>query len=271
MHSKMIEKKFKQRPKVFRNTELIYTNKIAKVIQKMGYLGMLAEGADKILNGRSPTTVYVSPDGLPLLLKHYHLSDDIAFRFGDSSQSSKPLTAETFSHWINSSFSNNEVVNLFMDFETFGEHQWESTGIFSFFEHFVNDFLRTGGEFVTVSEAIKTGKSEGHVFDSSEPVSWADVDRDISAWRGNELQKDSLKKLYELEEGVKNANSEDLIDIWRRLQTSDHFYYMCTKWANDGDVHAYFSPYKSPHNSYLFFNNAITDFKLRLMSNYKNV
>jgi len=267
-HRNIIFDLFGQTPKVFRNTELIYTNKIADMVMKMGYKGMLAEGADRILNGRRPTYLYQSPCGLPLLLKHYHLSDDIAFRFSTSSRSSQPLTAETFVHWINSSFSDGETVNLFMDFETFGEHQWVDTGIFDFFYHFVKQFIASGGKFVTVSEALVGTPVD--TFDSPAPVSWADVDRDITAWRGNSQQFDSLQKIYAVEDKVLGCGDNKLIDDWRRLQTSDHFYYMCTKWANDGDVHAYFSHYKSPYEAYVNFNNAFTDIKLRLNNIYKN-
>lgn len=266
-HRNLVEDLFGQVPRIFRNTELIYTNKVAEMVQNMGFKGMLAEGADKILKGRRPTKIYRSPSGLPLLLKHYLLSDDIAFRFSQTARSSRPLTAETFCHWINSSFGEDETVNLFMDFETFGEHQWQDTGIFDFFYNLVRQFLAGGGKLVTVSEAIAQGRPT-EVFDSVLPVSWADVDRDITAWRGNELQIDSLRKIYGLENKIVMSNNEDLIRDWRNLQTSDHFYYMCTKWANDGDVHAYFSPYRSPHSAYVNFSHAIADLNLRLKNHY---
>lgn len=266
-HKNMIHDYFGQIPTVFRNTELIYTNQVAKMVMDMGFSGMLAEGAQRILSGRRPTRVYRSPCGLPLLLKHYKLSDDIAFRFSQSANSGTPLTAKTFSHWISSSFSKDETVNLFMDFETFGEHQWKDTGIFDFFYHFVKRFLYSGGQFLTVSQALTMDRPV-EVFDSISPVSWADVDRDITAWRGNQLQIDSLNKIYSLERKVLACNHEGLMNDWRNLQTSDHYYYMCTKWANDGDVHAYFSPYKSPYTAYTNFAHALADLKLRI--NLKN-
>jgi alpha-amylase len=262
-HKNLMQDLFGRTPRVFRNTELIYTNKVAKMVMDMGFKGMLAEGADKILNGRRPSRVYKSPCGLPLLLKHYKLSDDIAFRFSESARSSQPLTADTFCHWINSSFSDNETINLFMDFETFGEHQWEDTGIFDFFYHFVKLLILSGSEFETVSSALSKDEPIDF-FDSMSPVSWADVDRDITAWRGNDLQVDGLNKIYELESKVLKSNNESLINDWRNMQTSDHFYYMCTKWANDGDVHAYFSPYGSPHNAYTNFSHALADLNLRI-------
>lgn len=262
-HKELIGDLFGQSPKVFRNTELIYTNDIARMVMAMGYSGMLTEGADKILKGRRPGKVFMAPCGLPLLLKHYQLSDDIAFRFSSSSRSNSPLTADTFVHWINSSFEDDETVNLFMDFETFGEHQWADTGIFQFFYHFVKQFIASGGEFVSVSDSLR-GSTPIDVFDSVDPVSWADVDRDITAWRGNPQQLDSLKKIYEIESEVLKSEDNRLIEDWRRLQTSDHYYYMCTKWSNDGDVHAYFSHYKSPYEAYVNFNNAYTDIKIRL-------
>lgn len=261
-HNRLIQDEFGITPNVFRNTELIFTNKVALLVKEMGFKGMLAEGADKVLNGRSPTRLYRSVDGLPLLLKHYKLSDDIAFRFSESHRSNKPLTAETYSHWISSSFCAGDVVNLFMDFETFGEHQWADTGIFSFFEHFVHQFIRTGNRFISLAESIDSRDVED-TFSSEEPVSWADVDRDITAWRGNSLQVDVLKKIYELEKAVFDKGDAALIEDWRRMQTSDHFYYMCTKWANDGDVHAYFSPYGSPFMAYCNYNNALADLRLR--------
>ncbi len=267
-HSNQIEDLFSQRPKVFRNTELIYTNRVAEIVEKMNFTGMLVEGADKVLRGRKPTFVYRSPSGLPLLLKHYALSDDIAFRFSQSARSPEPLVSETFCHWINSSYSENETVNLFMDFETFGEHQWKDTGIFDFFYHFVKHFLRSGGKFITVSKELELQKPVD-IYDSELPVSWADVDRDITAWSGNPLQVDSLKKIYEMEKAVFDSGNENLVEDWRKLQTSDHFYYMCTKWSNDGDVHSYFSPYKNPYRAYVNFCHALADLNIRF-NNYKN-
>lgn len=266
-HKNLIADIFGQETKIFRNTELIYDNRIANMVRDMGFKGMITEGADKVLRGRKPTRVYQSPSGLKLLLKHYLLSDDIAFRFSQSSKSGLPLTAETFCDWVNGSFSDSEIVNLFMDFETFGEHQWRDTGIFEFFNHFVRRFIESGGEFVTVSEAIDSGSPVG-IFDSPFPISWADTDRDTTAWRGNKLQVDSLNKIYKLEDKVINSGDKDLIDDWRKLQTSDHFYYMCTKWSNDGDVHAYFSPFDSPHTAYLNYSYVIADLNLRLKQIY---
>ncbi len=258
----MLESLFGRRPKVFRNTELIYTNAVAEKVKNMGFSGMLAEGADRVLSGRKPTYLYRSPCGLPLLLKHYALSDDIAFRFSQSAKSSSPLTSETFCHWINSSFVEDETVNLFMDFETFGEHQWSDTGIFDFFYHFAKYFLRSGSNFLTVSEELNSQRPIG-LYDSEFPVSWADVDRDITAWRGNVMQEDCLKKIFGMEKKVFSTGNEELIEDWRKLQTSDHFYYMCTKWSNDGDVHAYFSPYKNPHGAYVNYCYALADLNIR--------
>lgn len=267
-HQKIVFDLFKVIPTVFRNTELIYTNDIAQMVQEAGYAGMLAEGADKILQGRQPTRLYRAPSGLPLLLKHYHLSDDIAFRFSQTSRSDKPLTAETFSHWISSSYKHDEFVNLFMDFETFGEHQWSDTGIFDFFSHFVRQFLETNNHFLLPHQAVANIPTD--TFDSFDPVSWADVDRDITAWRGNPLQHDTLSLIYSLEHQVLRTNNLALINDWRKLQTSDHFYYMCTKWANDGDVHAYFSPYGSPYEAYANYNNVLSSLKWRVNNLNKN-
>jgi len=265
-HQQLIKKLFKVTPQIFRNTELIYTNRVAEQVEALGFKAMLAEGADHILRGRSATQLYHAPHNakFPLLLKHYQLSDDIAFRFSQRSWPGWPLTAPKYAHWLTSPFADNDLINLFMDFETFGEHQWESEGIFPFFRHLIKELTdHPHTNFVTPSQVIANHTPQAEFY-SEEPVSWADVDRDITAWVGNPLQHDIIRNIYELAEVVLRSKNEELINDWRRLQTSDHFYYMCTKWAADGDVHAYFSPYGSPYDAYANFNNVLADLRLRI-------
>lgn len=253
-------------PKVFRNTELVYSNDIAKLVNEYGFKGMLCEGWDSYLNWRKPNFIYHAKDlpNFKLLLKNYKLSDDVAFRFGQKSWAEWPLTAEKFQSWINTDGINSDVINLFMDFETFGEHQWEETGIFSFFEKFVEYTLAEGNHFFTTPTKSFELFEAKDVYDVPELLSWADTERDLSAWRGNAIQWDSLETIYQIEQKVKSKADPKLIHDWRLLQTSDHFYYMCTKWWNDGDVHAYFSPMDSPYDGYSRFNNAIADLMWRI-------
>ncbi len=266
LHKKLIKELFGVEAKVFRNTELIYNDELANLISSLGYIGLMAEGADKVLGWRSPNFVYNPPrlQKLKLLLKNYRLSDDIAFRFSNRCWKEFPLTSSKFASWINQINGNGELVNLFMDFETFGEHQWKETGIFEFLEALPGEILKHhDNTFVTPSEAIRRFPSKG-VFSSKEIVSWADVERDISAWVGNNLQKSAVEYLYEIENEVLSTKDNKIIEDWRKLQTSDHFYYMCTKWFNDGDVHKYFNPYDSPYDAYINFMNILNDLILRV-------
>ena len=266
MHRRAIENLFGVTPVVFRNTELIYRNDIAKMVSDMGYIGMLAEGADHVLGWRSPNHLYHAIDNprLKVLLKNYRLSDDIAFRFGERSWESWPLTAPKFANWVSSHNGSGEVINLFMDYETIGEHQWEDTGIFSFIHSLPEEILRhPDNRFVTPSEAMLNLSPVG-TFDAPHYVSWADIERDLSAWLSNPIQHDALRRLYELESAVKETNDASLIEDWRRLTTSDHFYYMCTKWFQDGDVHAYFNPYESPYEAFIAYMNVLEDVRRRV-------
>ncbi len=265
MHDDKIQELFGVTPYVFRNTELIYRNDIAHLVADMGYLGMLAEGADHLLGWRKPTYVYHAK-GDPqfrLLLKHYKLSDDIAFRFSNRSWEEWPLTAPKFAQWVHAHDGDGYVVNLFMDYETFGEHQWEDTGIFSFLRAMPGDILaREGARFVTPTEAMTEFAPVGEL-DAPHYVSWADVERDLTAWQGNAIQHDALRALFSLEGDVKATGNSELLRDWRRLSTSDHFYYMCTKWFSDGDVHRYFSPYESPYEAYIAYMNVLNDVRVR--------
>ena len=270
LHQQKIKELFGVTTSVFRNTELAYNDEIAQWAEGFGFRGVLAEGWDPVLEWRSPNYIYQPPNtqNISLLLKNYRLSDDVAFRFSDKAWSQWPLAADTFASWTNDSLADDSLVNLFMDYETFGEHQWEDTGIFSFFEEFVGNWLsRTDHTFQTISEAIDTHQP---VAELSMPntVTWADSERDLTAWLGNSMQQEALRYLYALEDDVLRTNNAELIADWRRLQTSDHVYYMCTKWFTDGDVHAYFSPYDSPYDAFLYFMNVLRDLRYRLHAHH---
>lgn len=308
--TQLMQRLFNYTPQVFRNTELIYSNDIAQKVADLGFKGMLTEAVERYLWDRPKTKVYYSypatsfqlqaelteqqnkkinsvkrttqnPEHassytpLPLLLKHAQLSDDVAFRFSDRNWDWYPLTVDRYLEWVEV-YGENEIINLFMDFETFGEHQWADTGIFEFWAEFVHRFTqKPWNKFVTPTQvfdaterarkyANKWSKMaapipENLLYDVPEPISWADVDRDLTAWRGNQLQWDTLEKIYEVQDKMYALADEAVLDNWRRLQTSDHFYYMCTKWAADGDVHAYFSPYKSPYEAYRRYSVVLAD------------
>ncbi len=260
-HTKMIKKHFNQVPKVFRNTELIYNNELASYIEGMGYKGIVCEGVDRILGERSPNFLYqgVGTKSIKLLLKNYKLSDDIAFRFSDKGWKEFPLTADKFKHWVHKIAGHGETVNLFMDYETFGEHQWESTGIFDFLDRLPAEILQHPDfNFKTPSEIIET-YSARDVYDAHNFTSWADTERDLSAWLSNSMQQESIKRIYSIEKEILACEDPALLKIWERLQTSDHYYYMCTKFWNDGDVHKYFSPFDSPYDAYMYFMNVFSD------------
>lgn len=267
MHRNKIRELFGVETSVFRNTELAYNNELAKWADGYGFKGILAEGWDPVLEWRSPNFVYkpVGTKNIRLLLKNYRLSDDLAFRFSNKAWEQWPLTADTYSEWANASISDASIINLFMDYETFGEHQWQDTGIFEFFEHFVDKWLSNpDNTFYTTSEAIDAFEPAGEI-DMPHTVTWADTERDLTAWLGNSMQREALRHLYALEDDILRTNDVDLIGDWRKLQTSDHVYYMCTKWFTDGDVHAYFSPYDSPYDAFLYYMNAVRDVRYRLM------
>lgn len=268
IHRQKIEDVFGVTPQVFRNTELAYNNELGAWADAQGYKAVLTEGWDPVLAGRSSNYVY-RPSGVSatkLLLKNYRLSDDVAFRFSDRGWSQWPLKIEDYIEWVDASLDNAQIVNLFMDYETFGEHQWKDTGIFTFFEQFVAKWLeRPDRTFYTTSEAAD---AFGAVDEISMPrtVTWADTERDLTAWLGNAMQQEALRHLYALEHDILLTKDEKLITDWRNLQISDHVYYMCTKWFSDGDVHAYFSPYESPYEAFLYFMNALRDVRYRLMA-----
>ncbi len=289
-HDDLIYKIFKKKPQIFRNTELIYSNEIAEFIREMGYSGIIAEGWDHYLEWRSPNYLYrpqktelhpsdkkiakkyaikkLKPKEFTLLLKNYKLSDDIAFRFSNRGWSEWPLNTEKYTSWLD--MTEGDTINLFMDYETFGEHQWEDTGIFEFMRHLPQACLERNIGFKTPSETIKSYKTRDEV-DIPNLMSLADMERDLSAWCSNDLQESALKRIFDIEHFLKvnlpkmeKSTNQSIMDTWRKLQTSDHFYYMCTKYWNDGDVHAYFSPYDSPYDAFITYMNTLTDFEHKL-------
>ena len=265
-HRQIIHELFNVEPNVFRNTELAYNNDLAKWCDDHGYKGILAEGWDKVLEGRTPNVVYRPEDCnyTKLLCKNYRLSDDIAFRFADKTWNEWPLTADKYLDWLDESAQKGPLINLFMDFETFGENIWEDTGIFDFFEEVVRKWCADENKgFMTLSEACDSSEAVDSV---SMPwtTTWADEARDLSAWLGNSMQHEALKNLYDIREDVLASKDEELIHDWRRLTTSDHPYYMSTKYLNDGSVHGYFSPYDSPFDAFLYFMNVLRDIRERV-------
>ncbi len=294
-HTKKIQDLFGQTPKVFRNTELIYSNDLAHYISTMTgpdgkprFLGAICEGTDNLLGYRSPNFLYRPPHtgnnalGKPfsLLLKNYRLSDDIAFRFSNRGWSEWPLSAEKFATWVNQINGNGYICNLFMDYETFGEHQWADTGIFKFLDALpekVFDVAKGENHFNTPTEALTQFEPVGE-YDVPHVISWADTERDLSAWLGNAMQANALNETYRLERLVKarvaaaasgsdpaaKDNARYALEDWRKLTTSDHFYYMCTKYWADGDVHKYFSPYESPYDAYINFMNCLDNLRSRV-------
>ncbi len=266
LHRKQIQTYFGQTPKVFRNTELVFNNELAHVVEGMGYKGILAEGADHILGWRSPNYVYrpKTTTNMALLLKNYKLSDDIAFRFSSHDWKEFPLTAEKFARWVSAVNGNGTNVNLFMDYETIGEHQWACTGIFDFMKALPGEILKhPDNAFMTPSEVIAAHKPVAEL-DIHHFISWADVERDLSAWLGNNMQTAAMYHIFALEQQVKATNDPGIIELWRKLTTSDNFYYMCTKWFADGDVHKYFNPHDRPHDAFISFMNILTDLQIRI-------
>lgn len=264
-HSQTIEELFGKRPTAFRNTEMIYSDEIGNRVQEMGFKVMLTEGAKHILGWKSPNFMYVNAINpkLKLLLRNFQLSDDIGFRFSNRSWIEWPLTAEKFAKWIDS-YKNQHIVNIFLDYETFGEHQWAETGIFEFMRALPKQLLaKTNYKFNTPSELTELLQPVSAVSVPT-PISWADEERDLTAWLGNEMQDEAFDLLYSLKDKVATCKNEDIQRDWLYLQTSDHFYYMCTKWFSDGAVHKYFNPYNTPYEAFINYMNILSDFITRI-------
>jgi alpha-amylase len=263
-HRELIFNLLGVKPQVFRNTELLYNNTIAKLVSDLGYRAILTEGADHILAGRSPNVLYrAKGSDLPIIFRNYKLSDDIGYRFSARWWEGYPLTAEKWASWA--SGINEDCINIFMDYETFGEHQWEETGIFSFLEKLPEEVLKTQLNFSTPLELI--GKyspvAEIDIGDFS-TISWADMERDTSAWLGNDMQRRCFEEIKLLEPFVRRTGDPEILHIWKHLLTSDHYYYMCTKWLGDGDVHSYFSVHSTPFDAAVNFMAVLMDFKAQV-------
>ncbi len=263
-HSAAIERYFGVKPTAFRNTELIYSDSIGKDVYDLGFKVMLTEGARHILGWKSPDYIYtdsVQPR-LKLLLRNYSLSDDIAFRFSDKGWKDWPLTGEKFLSWLKA--ADGDIVNLFMDYETFGEHQKASSGIFDFMKFLPGIVLGEGSfEFTTPTLAARKHKAIAEI-EVQDPISWADEERDVTAWLGNELQQDAYNKLYDQAEKLSLLNDPVLWEDFGHLQESDHFYYMSTKFFSDGEVHSYFNPYNTPYEAFINYMNVLSDFIIRI-------
>ena len=260
-HAAKIEELFGVKPVTFRNTELIYSNGIGEMVYDLGYKTMLTEGARHIMGWKSPNYVYCgeTQPKLKLLLRNYSLSDDISFRFA-----ANKVTADQYVGWLKENAKDDEIVNLFMDYETFGEHQGAETGIFEFMKALPGAVLADKTfAFVTPAEAVKKHKPVSDLA-VEDPISWADEERDLTAWLGNELQSEAFKKVYAMTEKLSIVNDAELWNDFGHLQESDHFYYMCTKFFSDGEVHKYFNPYDTPYEAFINYMNVISDFQIRL-------
>ena len=263
-HKAAIEQYFGVTPKTFRNTELIYSDAIGAAVYDLGFKTMLTEGARHIMGWRNPNYIYNNDlkSGLKLLLRNYGLSDDIAFRFSNRGWQEWPLTVEKFVDWLKA--AEGEIVNLFMDYETFGEHQGAECGIFEFMRALPDAVAKDKElEFVTPERASAKHKSVGDL-SVPQPISWADEERDTSAWLGNELQQDAFNKLYALQEKLSILNDAALWNDFGHLQESDHLYYMCTKFFSDGEVHKRFNPYDTPYEAFINYMNVLSDFIIRV-------
>jgi alpha-amylase len=266
LHDQRILELFGQKPKVFRNTEMIYSDSIGAQIYQMGYKGILTEGARHVLGWKSPNFVYVNAlnPRLKVLMRNYKLSDDISFRFSNPNWSEYPLTADKFTGWLNQLDPKEEVVNLFLSYESFGERQPKESGIFSFLEYWVQNVIKSKNlKFATPSEVLDELQPISAVSVPSS-ISWADEERDLTAWLGNDMQKEAFEKLYDLRHRMNFCNSDELQKDWNYLQVSDHFYYMSTKFFSNGEVHSYFNPFESPFEAFINYMNVLSDFKIRL-------
>ena len=266
LHAARVEELFGKKQTTFRNTELIYSDGIGEMVAGMGFHTMLTEGAKHILGWKSPNYMYcnkINPK-LKVLLRNFRLSDDLTFRFSNQDWSEWPLTTEKFVKWLNKIEKKEEVVNLFLDYETIGEHQWKETGIFDFFRHLPSTvFSKSDFSFSTPEELYRDLQPVAAI-SVPQPISWADEERDLTAWLGNELQDEAFAKLYSCESRIRNCSNPDLLRDWIYLQTSNHFYYMCTKWFSDGTIHKYFNPYPSPYEAFINYMNVLSDFMIRV-------
>ncbi len=263
MHLEKLEKVFSVRPRVFRNTELIYNDSIAAKVETMGFDGIIAEGVDWNLNGGSPNFIYQAPEAarIKTILRNTRLSDDLGFRFSDPSWCEFPVTPGKFASWLGD--CEGDVVNIFMDYENIGEHQSAETGIFDFWKALPEAIDDQGLQWVTPSESVELYRASRE-YHSRFITSWADAERDLSAWMGNVMQQEAIAKVHRLEHEILAVNDPELTDTWAKMQTSDHFYWMSTKGGTDGTFHSTMTPYPSPYDAYIYFMNVLADLQIRL-------
>jgi len=267
-HGQKIEELFGHKPKIFRNTEMIYSDDIGELVSDMGFKAILTEGARHVLGWKSPNFLYVNAANpkLKVFMRNFKLSDDIAFRFSNSNWSEFPLTAEKFIGWLKNLDPKEEVVNLFLNYESLGGRQSKETGIFNFLEFLATGIVKEQElKFATPSEVLAEVQPISAV-SVPHAISWADEERDLTAWLGNEMQKEAFEKLYELSAQMQNCTDEELKKDWNYLQASDHFYYMSTKFFSDGETHNYYNPFESPYVAFINYMNVLSDFKIRLNS-----
>lgn len=266
LHEQKIIELFGQKPRVFRNTEMIYSDEIGAQVAKMGYSAILTEGAKHVLGWKSPNFLYVNAINprLKVLMRNFSLSDDISFRFSDANWDEFPLTADKFISWIENLEEKEEVVNLFFSYETFGERQTAESGIFDFLESLSQKVVKNKNlKFATPTEVVEELQPVSAV-SVPNAISWADEERDLTAWLGNQMQKEAFSKLYELKNRMVKCTNQELIKDWNYLQVSDHFYYMSTKIFSDGEVNSFFNPFDSPYEAFINYMNVLSDFKIRL-------
>ena len=267
MHKQIVNDLLGCTPSVFENTELLYNNTIAKTVESIGYKGIYTEGVEKILGEKSPNCIYTPKDAkkIRVLLRNYKLTDDIGFRFSARWWPEWPLTATKYAKWL--AETKGEVINIFPDYETFGEHHWPETGIHSFLQHLPDEILRFNNlQMATPSEVVDKHASGGEIDvpEAEGTVSWADIQRDQSGWLGNVMQWAYYTTLRRLEPLIKEAEDEEFLRLWRDFQTSDHLYYMFTAGGGPGEVHSYFSPFESPMDAFVAAQTLLNDFEARL-------
>jgi len=261
-HFDAIKRLFGYTPTTFRNTELIYSDHVAYLAEKLGFKGILTEGTDWLVGDSGANRLFKAKytNNLKLLMRNYRLSDDIAFRFSAPMWPQWPLFADKWASWVGA--TPGPLANIFIDYETFGEHHWESSGIFEFLKYLPKALFDAHIAVLTPCQIFEQIKPDAELATSSW-ISWADVERDLSAWLGNDMQRNAMDKFWQLEAAVKDSHDWGLIEDWRRLSTSDHYYYMSTKFAGDAEVHNYFNPHQGPHYAYITMMRILNDIEER--------
>ena len=261
-HSAAIKELFGKKPVTFRNTSLIYSDKIGKRVADLGFKTMLTDGAKHVLGWKSPNFVYKNAldENLNLLLKNSKLSDDIAIRFSDKNWSEYPLTSEKYADWVSHSLQDTEVLNLFMNYEVIGHYNRAESGIFDFLKYFIQQIAENPNyQFLLPKEVTKKYTAKD-ILPVPYPISWTDEERDITSWLGNELQKEAFTELFKIQPLVKKKKNAELNEDYSRLQASEHFYFMRTKLFSGADYHKYILPYESPYEAFINYMNVLSDF-----------